>query len=195
MTDYGVNEYKIVRYRDFADLRDLTYGVQASGYVNLINSVSGIINFVGTSGISVVNNGDGTFDIGYEPGGGAGVTSMCQACKQGGLSKGQRCGDQTLVDFPECHFPVEYTRLNSCPPRGQSINRFNPLCLDPQKNIFFPGAYQIPTRLVMKDNHRPCVPIPAVNSMAPPPRAMPCGKIEPVCSMFSDALYQYDVCG
>ena len=31
MTDYGVNEYKIVRYRDFADLRDLTYVVQASG--------------------------------------------------------------------------------------------------------------------------------------------------------------------
>jgi hypothetical protein len=126
---------------------------------------------------------------------GAGVAQMCQACKQGKLSRGERCGDQNMVDFPNCHFPVEHTRLDSCPPRGLSVNRFETLCLDPQKNVFFPGAYQIPTRLVMKDNHRPCVPIPAVNSMAPPPRMQPCPRTEPVCANFTAPLYQYDVCG
>lgn len=126
---------------------------------------------------------------------GSGVAALCRSCKQGNVKAGRMCGDENVVDFPDCTFPVEFTRLSSCAPRGVGLNRFNPLCLDPQANIFFPGAYQIPTRLVVKDNHRPCVPVPAINSMLPPPRAMPCPKIEPTCGMFSDALYQYDVCG
>jgi len=123
---------------------------------------------------------------------GAGVVSFCQSCKN---TAGKRCGDQNLVDFPNCTFPVEHTRLNSCAPRGVGVNRFNPLCMDPQANLFFPGAMQVPTRLVVKDNHRPCVPVPAINSMLPPPRPTNCPKIAPTCGMYTDALYQYDVCG
>lgn len=116
----------------------------------------------------------------------------CSPCEQGNIKK---CGDENIVDFPDCHFPVEWTRLSSCPPRGVGLNRFDSLCLDPQANLFFPGSYQIPTRLVVKDNHRPCVPVPAVNSMKPPERQMPCPKIEPTCGMFTAPLYAYDRCG
>lgn len=125
---------------------------------------------------------------------GAGVAILCSDCKNN-PQKGKRCGDESLVDFPDCDFPVEYTRLNSCPPRGVGINRFEPLCLDPQKNILFPGSYQIPTRLVVKDNHRPCVPVPAVNDMSPPQRPMLCEQTQPVCGNFTSAMYHYDACG
>ena len=40
-----------------------------------------------------------------------------------------------LVDFPKCYFLTEDTRLSNPASnlRGTGINRFNPLCLDPQK--------------------------------------------------------------
>ena len=109
----------------------------------------------------------------------------------------KREGDQNLVDFPSCFLQTDETRLNNPPSnlRGTGINRFDPLCLDPQKNIEFPGDFHVPTRLVVKDNHRPCVPTPNVNSMIPPIKKMPCFKTEPVCGNFTGPLYQYDVCG
>ena len=108
-----------------------------------------------------------------------------------------RCGDNNLVDFPRCHFPTEDTRLSNPASnlRGTGINRFNPLCLDPQKNVIFPGDYQIPTRIIVKDNHRPCVPTPSINSMIPPPARQPCPQTTKVCGAFTGSLYQYDVCG
>ena len=97
-------------------------------------------------------------------------------CNEGCLNQGHPCGqgvvrgcsnsdsidklgvmaNENLVDFNDCLFPVENTRLTNppCTLRGTGINRFNPLCLDPQKNIFFPGSYQVPTRIVVKDNHK-----------------------------------------
>lgn len=108
-----------------------------------------------------------------------------------------RCGDNNLVDFPQCHLDTEDTRLSNPPAtlRGTGINRFNPLCIDPQKNVLFPGEYQIPTRIVVKDNHRPCVPTPNVNSLIPPKRRQPCPQTTKVCGAYTDAMYQYDVCG
>ena len=77
--------------------------------------------------------------------------------------------NQNLVNLPDCHFPVENTRLSNPPStlRGTGWNRFDPLCLDPQDQIFFPGEYQIPTRTVFRDNFRPCVRKVRVNSMHP----------------------------
>jgi len=100
---------------------------------------------------------------------GSGVSKLCQNCKIGKIKNGKRCGDQNLVDFPDCHFPVEHTRLNNCAPRGVGINRFAYPCLDPQANLFFPGASQIPSRLVERDNFRPCKRTPVINSMIPCP--------------------------
>jgi hypothetical protein len=119
-------------------------------------------------------------------------------CTQNGTSlNGKRCGDQNLIDFPVCYLPTEDTRLSNpaCNIRGMTINRFEPLCVDPQKQIFFPGSYQVQTRLVMKDNWRPCVPQPAVNDMLPPKKELPVEYTKPTNAPFRGALYQFDVCG
>jgi len=100
---------------------------------------------------------------------GAGVSKLCQDCKSGKIKNGKRCGDQNLVDFPDCHFPVQFTRLNDCVPRGVGVNRFEFPCMDPQANLFFPGAYQIPSRIIVKDNYRLCKVQPKINSMSPCP--------------------------
>lgn len=112
---------------------------------------------------------------------------------------GQRCTDNNLVDFPSCSFDTEETRLSNPPStlRGTGVNRFQPLCFDPQDKIFFPGEYHTSTRLVFRDNHRPCIPSLDVISRPPLPPAepLPCPQITPTCGAFSGPMYQYDVCG
>jgi hypothetical protein len=130
-----------------------------------------------------------------------------QPCGQGGVAgcsangkqmrkKGQMCNDNNLVDYPDCMFPVEPTRLSNPPSnlRGTGINRFEPLCLDPQYQITFPGNYQVPTRLVIKDNHRPIYPslrtisTPLIN---PNPKPLPCHPTTPVCGNNVLPMYAY----
>ena len=136
------------------------------------------------------------------------VTNQGQPCGQGVVKSSinnkknltapwKMCGDSDLIDFPRCYFPTEETRSSNpaCNLRGTGINRFVPLCLDPQKQISFPGDYQVPTRLIVKDNHRPCVPTPNVNSMIPAPRRQPCPETTKTCANYTGAMYQFDVCG
>ena len=127
---------------------------------------------------------------------GAGVIATCTKCKSNLRKIGQRCQDNNLIDFPDCYFPTEDTRLSNppCTLRGTGWNRFDPLCKDPQKQVLFPGDFQIPTRIVIKDNHRPCVPTPSINNMKPVPRPQSCPKTKSVCGSFTSPLYQYDVC-
>ena len=47
------------------------------------------------------------------------------------------------------------------------INRFEYPCMDPQANVFFPGASQISSRLIVKDNHKILRCTPQVNDMSP----------------------------
>lgn len=98
---------------------------------------------------------------------GDGVSKSCPKCKSV-FKKGGMCNDN-LVDFPDCHFPIENTRLSNPPStlRGTGWNRFEDLCLDPQDQIIFPGEYHIPTRLVFRDNFRPCIRKSAINTMHP----------------------------
>ena len=98
---------------------------------------------------------------------GAGVSKLCQDCQNGKIKNGKRCGDQDLIDFPDCHFPVDYTRLTNCIQRGVGINRFEYPCMDPQANIFFPGASQVSSRIIVKDNHKILRCTPQVNDMSP----------------------------
>lgn len=129
---------------------------------------------------------------------GQGVVSGYKETRgDGTIKRGGRSGDGSLIDYPTCHFDVEDTRLSNPPNtlRGTGWNRFQPLCLDPQEQVLFPGEYQIPTRLVAKDNHRPCVPTPSINNMIPKPSKLPCPNTQPVCGSFTSAMYQYDVCG
>lgn len=129
------------------------------------------------------------------PCGQGGVTGCSSSNKQM-RKKGQMCNDNNLVDYPDCMFPVEPTRLSNPPStlRGTGINRFEPLCLDPQYQITFPGNYQVPTRLVVKDNHRPIYPslrtisTPLIN---PNPKPLPCHPTNPVCGNNVLPMYAY----
>lgn len=112
---------------------------------------------------------------------------------------GQRCTDNNLVDFPSCSFNTEDTRLSNPPStlKGTGVNRFQPLCFNPQEKIFFPGEYHTSTRLVFRDNHRPCIPSLKTISAPPlpPPGEQPCLTTTPTCAVFNKPMYQYDVCG
>ena len=126
---------------------------------------------------------------------GQGVVKGCETSNA--VNKEGAMANDHLADFNDCLFPVENSRLSNppCTLRGTGINRFNPLCLNPQDHIFYPGEYQIPSRLVVKDNHRPCVPTPAVNSLDPNMPDPPCHEINGVCANNTLPMYRYDVCG
>lgn len=128
------------------------------------------------------------------------VEGFANRPNQGSFKKnGQRCTDNDLVDMPSCSFDTEDTRLSNPPStlRGTGINRFNPLCFDPQDQIFFPGDYQVSSRLVFRDNHRPCIPSLDVISRPPlpPAKPLPCPETVKTCGAFVGPMYQYDVCG
>lgn len=81
-------------------------------------------------------------------------------------------GDRTPdinVDEALAYFTVEDTRLSNPPItlRGAEIPRWEWPMHNPQAQIFMPGAVEIQSRLVMRDNHRPFVPTPRINSMNP----------------------------
>ena len=128
---------------------------------------------------------------------GAGVSETCTDSKSSLRNPWNRPGDNDLVNFPKCTFPTEDTRLSNPVEnlRGTGWNRFDPLCKDPQQQITFPGEYLTSTRIVFKDNHRPCVVSPKVNNMDPNEEMPKCEMIGTVCANSTKPLYQYDVCG
>ena len=92
----------------------------------------------------------------------AAATGYCEQCKA-------PLGMGYDINFGSCDFKVDCTR-NSNPSgnvRGRDTTRFDPLCSNPQEHVFFPGRYMIDTRTIVKDNYRPCIPYPKVNSMNP----------------------------
>ena len=129
---------------------------------------------------------------------GTGIIENCKDSKNPLRNSWNRPGDNNLVNFPNCFFPTEDTRLNnpSTNLRGTGWNRFDPLCKDPQAQITFPGEYMTSTRIIVKDNHRPSVVAPKINDMNPNERMQECPKISgDVCGNYTNSLYQYDVCG
>jgi len=107
---------------------------------------------------------------------GQGVSLSCTNCSP----KGAMC-NQDLINMTECAFPVDDTRLSNPPStlRGTGWNRFNPLCIDPQANIFFPVVLDLNTRNMFRDNFKPTFRTVAVNSMNPnmPPPSNTFGPI------------------
>ena len=76
---------------------------------------------------------------------------------------GEICEGEPHVNFKECDMPTaEDTRISnpSCNLRGTGWNRWEWLCLDPQERVLMPFDYNVSNRIVVKDNHRPCVPNP-----------------------------------
>lgn len=99
---------------------------------------------------------------------GKGVELSCYNCKTK-IPLGGMC-NQNLVNFPDCNFPTEDTRLTNPPStlRGTGWNRFEELCLDPQANLFLPeDKFNSMTRMQSKDNFKPCFRKVNINSMNP----------------------------
>jgi hypothetical protein len=77
-----------------------------------------------------------------------------------------------LKHFPDCRaLPNETTRLShpSCSLRSTGWNRWEWLCQNPQNKALVPFDFNISNRIVVKDNHRPCIPEPINQSQALPP--------------------------
>lgn len=72
----------------------------------------------------------------------------------------------------DCHeLGREDTRLSNppCTLRGTGWNRWEWLCINPQSKALVPFDFNINNRLVVRDNHRPCVPKPLDQQAALPP--------------------------
>jgi hypothetical protein len=78
------------------------------------------------------------------------------------------------VKLRECNdLRAENTRLSNppCTLRCTGVNRFEFPCQDPQANVDRLFEWNINNRLVVKDNHRPCIPKPISQTMALPSHA------------------------
>ena len=87
---------------------------------------------------------------------------------------GEICEDQAINNFKDCDMPTSEDTRNSnpsCNLRGTGWNRWEWLCLDPQERVLIPFDYNISNRIIVKDNHRPCIPKPIdVNPSLPKSR-------------------------
>lgn len=113
-----------------------------------------------------------------------GVMNDCDKCQP------------ALSHFPLCGMKYESTRLSN-PPftlKETGVNRFQPICLDPQDRTRWehPGEVGINYRMVVKDNHVPCMPHPMDQTLAlPKGGVLPCEKIFPTCRAPIVAMNNY----
>lgn len=96
---------------------------------------------------------------------GQGVTGRCSNVKPG-----ERATDANLMHFRDCNQTTEPSRLMNppCTLRGTGINRWEWLCKDPQEQVIPEFHMNIDSRLMIKDNHRPCVPTPVDQRVSQP---------------------------
>jgi hypothetical protein len=122
---------------------------------------------------------------GYPCGGGS--SSVCDKCQE------------NLNHLPACNVQfTDSTRISNpiCTARGIGINRFQPLCLNPQDEERWLQLSEVGInyRMVVKDNHVPCIP----KLLDPPPYPTGTGPVvypgqmsnESVCNIgvFRDPL-------
>lgn len=110
---------------------------------------------------------------------------QCGKCMEGypcggGVVKGCASCQESLYHLPMCDLGTDYTRTSNpvCTARGVGINRFQPLCLNPQdeNRWLHPSEVGISYRNVVKDNHVPCIP-----KMVDPTPLLPTGSGPVVC--------------
>lgn len=100
------------------------------------------------------------------------------------ISKDTMCIEPSMKHFEDCNIRSEETRTTNpaCNLRGTGYNRWDWQCLDPQANIERPFDWNIANRIVVRDNHRPCIPRPIDQSPALPKGGpLPCELITPSC--------------
>ena len=124
------------------------------------------------------------------------VDSVCnsgEVCGQGvvdscGLGHGRRPGDENLLHFKDCFQPAEQSRMTnpSCNLRGHGWNRWEWLCHDPQEMVDRPFQWNVSNRILVKDNHRPCIPKPLDQTpVLPRGGTLPCEPITATCANFT----------
>lgn len=121
---------------------------------------------------------------------GQGVVGECKSRDRGkNLKRGQRCPDsfsKGVNSFPDCSIPPSEETRTSNPPcnlRGTGYNRWEWLCKNPQERIEIPFDYNISNRIIVKDNHRPCIPTPVdPEPLLPKGGDIPCQKTNSTCS-------------
>ena len=69
--------------------------------------------------------------------------------------------------------------------RGTGFDRWEFLCNNPQEKALIPFDYNVANRIVVKDNHRPCIPKPVDPKLVLPPNTGDplCEKTMAVCSV------------
>ena len=91
-----------------------------------------------------------------------------------------------LTHWPDCfQHTIESRHLDPASNlRGTGFDRWEWLCFNPQEKALVPFDYNVANRIVVKDNHRPCIPKPVDPRLVLPPNtANPtCDKTVPVCS-------------
>ena len=91
---------------------------------------------------------------------------------------------------------TDYTRISNpiCTARGIGINRFTPLCLNPQdeNRWLHPSEVGISYRNVVKDNH-----VPGVPKLIDPTPLLPtgsgvieCPRVQNTCGVFRESLHR-----
>ncbi len=81
-------------------------------------------------------------------------------CSTNEVVYGKDCVTEKLTHDKDCDNWVEYTRTSnpSCNLRCTGWNRWEWLSTNPQERVFRPYDWNIHSRTVVKDNHRPCIP-------------------------------------
>lgn len=114
----------------------------------------------------------------------------------GGVVAGCQYSQEELYHFPSCEIGTDYTRTSNpiCTSRGTGVNRFHPLCLQPQDESrwLMPSECGISYRQVVKDNHTPCVPVPVdPTPLLPKGGELPCPEIAPACGNYLKPLHPF----
>ena len=122
---------------------------------------------------------------------GQGVVPTCKSqvdTGKVGVHSADKCPDQFAgnpTHWKNCGWLIEDTRLSNpaCNLRGTGINRWEWLCLNPQDRVEIPFDFNVSNRIVVKDNHRPCVPTPLNQSNSLPKGGdLQCEPIQNTCA-------------
>jgi len=122
----------------------------------------------------------------YQP---EGKGLLCSSGQPGGQGVSGNCKrDNNLTHWRDCFLPAEDTRLSnpSCNLRGTGWNRWEWLCINPQERVEIPFDWNIQNRIIVKDNHRPCIPTP-IDSIPALPKGgeLPCEPTSLTCSVIT----------
>ena len=113
----------------------------------------------------------------------------------GGVTRGFHNAQEKLHHFKPANNFTDYSRSQNPPStlRGTGVNRFDILPLNPQDGTrwFQVAEIGVNNRLVVKDNHIPCIPklIPQEPALPGPAKPLPYIPTVPICANYTAPLH------